>query len=103
MISDVLSSVNKAPIDLTVMDYRQMFDAEEVFISLNALYEAGVQDDLFALINESNKETVICVKTPNGTTKSGIITNKIMQGDVLGPLVSSNMVDKNIGEVAMKT
>ena len=26
-----------------------------------------------------------------------------MQGDVLGPLVSSNMVDKNIGKVAIET
>ena len=82
IISDVLSSVNKAPIDLTVMDYRQLFDAEEVFISLNALYEAGVEDDILALINESNKETVVSVKTPNEITKSETIRNKIMQGDV---------------------
>ena len=103
IISDVLSSVNKAPIDLTVMDYRQMFDAEDVFISLNALYEAGVKDDILALIYESNRETVVSVKTPNGITKSGIIRNKIMQGDVLGPLVSSNMVDKHVGKVAIET
>ena len=31
IISDVLSSVKKEPIDVTVMDYRQIFDAEEVF------------------------------------------------------------------------
>ena len=55
IISDVLSSVKKAPVDLTVMDYRQMFDAEEVFIGLKALYEAGVQDDIFALINKSDR------------------------------------------------
>ena len=103
IINDVLSSVKKAPIDLTVMDYRQMFDAEEVFISLNALYEAGVQDDVFALINESNRENVVCVKTPNGLTKRGIISEKIMQGDVLGSLLSSNRVDKHIGKMAMET
>ena len=103
IISDVLSSVKKAPVDLTVMDYRQMFDAEEVFVSLNALYEAGVQDEIFALINESNRENVVSVKTPNGVTKCGVISEKIMQGDVLGPLVSSNMVDKHVGKMAMKT
>ena len=32
------------------MDYRQMFDAEEVPTTLNAFYEAGVKDDIFALI-----------------------------------------------------
>ena len=50
IISDVLSSVKKPSIDLCAMDYRQMFDSEEVKIYLNALYEAGVHDDLFAMI-----------------------------------------------------
>ena len=45
IISDVLSSVKKPPIDLCVMDYRQMFDMEELKICLNALYEAGVKND----------------------------------------------------------
>ena len=54
IISDVLSSVKKPPIDLCVMDYRKMFDSEEGHICLNALYEAGVQDDIFALISEAN-------------------------------------------------
>ena len=85
------------------MDYRQMFDMEELKICLNALYEAGVKNDLFALIYEANKHNVISVKTPSGTTKQGIIYNKIMQGDVLGPLLSSNMVDKYIGKEAFKT
>ena len=72
------------------MDYRQMFDSEEGHICLNALYEAGVQDDIFALISEANGNNVISVKTPNGVTTRGNISNKIMQGDVLGPLLSSN-------------
>ena len=102
VISDVLSSAKKPPIDLNVMDYKQMFDAEDLHINLNALFEAGIQDDILALIYEANKENVISVKTPNGTTHTGTIHNKIMQGDVLGPLLSSNMVDKNIGEVAIR-
>ena len=101
IISDVLSSVKKPPIDLCVMDYSQMF--EEGYICLNALYEAGVQDDIFALISEANGNNVISVKTPNGVTTRGTISNKIMQGDVLGPLVSSNMVDKFIGKAALET
>ena len=103
IISDVLSSVKKPPIDLNVMDYQQMFDAEEVQISLNALYEAGIQDNIFALIYEANRENVISVKTPSGITNKGNIHNKIMQGDVLGPLLSSNIVDKHIGANALNT
>ena len=36
-------------------------------------------------------------------TERKTIYNKIMQGDVLGPLVSSNMVDKHIGKVAIES
>ena len=42
IISDVLSSKKKVPIDLNIMDYKQMFDSEEAPICLNALYDAGV-------------------------------------------------------------
>ena len=97
VISDVLSTVKKSPIDLSIMDYRQIFDCEDAEICLDALYKAGVQNDIFALITEANRENVISVKTPNGRTEKEYIKKKIMQGDVLGPLVSSNMVDSYIG------
>ena len=51
IISDVMSSKNEEPIDLNVMDIKQMFDAEELSQVLNAFYEAGVNDDLFSIIN----------------------------------------------------
>ena len=43
------------------------------------------------------------VKTPSGNTERQVIYNKIMQGDVLAPLVSSNMVDRHIGRKALET
>ena len=100
IISDVLSTKKKQPIDLSILDFRQMFDAEDLSICLNSLYEAGIKDDTLALIYEANKKNVIYVKTPNGLTKNASICEKIMQGDVMSPLLSSNMVDKNIGKVA---
>ena len=103
IVSDVLSSVRKPPIDLTVMDFKQMFDSEEVQICLNALYEAGIEDDTFSLIYEANHVNHVAVKTAQGLTERRQIFDKIMQGDVLGPLVSSNMVDKHIGKVALET
>ena len=103
VISDVLSTVKKSPIDLSIMDYRQMFDCEDAEICLDALYEAGVQNHIFAVITEANRENLISVKTPNGRTEKDFIRNKIMQGDVLGPLVSSNMVDRHIGRMAIAT
>ena len=68
IMSDVLSSKKKSPIDLNIMDYKQMFDSEESPICLNALYDAGVKDDLFALICETNTSATFVIKTPNGLT-----------------------------------
>ena len=88
IMSDVLSSKKKKSIDLNVMDFSHMFDAEDVSICLNSLYEAGVKDDTLVMIYEANKTNVISVKTPNGITDKRTIHEKIMQGDVLSPLVT---------------
>ena len=63
---------------------------------------SGIKDDLFYLICEANETASFAIKTPNGMTEKANIHNKIMQCDVLSPLVSSNMVDQNIGKVAIK-
>ena len=103
ILSDVMSSVNKEPIDLSIMDFRQMFDSEKLSTCLNAMFDAEIQDDMLALIHQANKTTFFAVKTPNGMTEKTKIYNKILQGDVLAPLLSSNMVDKYIGLPAMNS
>ena len=75
----------KEPIDLSIMDFKQMFDSEEVSTCLNALYDAQIQDDMLSLIYEANKTTYFAVKTPNGVTEKTRVQNKILQGDVLAP------------------
>ena len=75
-------------------------DAKELSICLNSLYEAGIKHDTFALIYEAHKNNVIYVKTPNGPECANIC-EKIMQGDVMSPLLSSIMVDTNIVKVAL--
>ena len=58
---------------------------------------------MLALVNEANKSVKFAVKTPNGMTETSSMHNKIMQGDVLSPLVSSNMLDVNITKHAIRT
>ena len=103
IVSDVTSSNKKIPINLSIMDFKQMFDAEELPIVLNAFYESGVKDDMFSLLHEANKSVTFAVKTPLGLTENRSIRNKIMQGDVMSPLLSSNMVDHHIGKAAVAT
>ena len=59
-----------------------MFDTEEVPICFNAIYDAGVQNDIFAVICEANKTATFAIKTPSGLTEKTTIQNKVMQGDV---------------------
>ena len=65
IIHDVLSSKTKEPIDIMVLDYKQMFDSECLFECMNDLYEAGVNDNMFALLYEANRENYVAVMTPN--------------------------------------
>ena len=79
-----------------------MFYSEQLETVLNAYYEAGIIDDMLALVYEANKTVTFAVKTPNGLTEEKTISDKIMQGDVLSPLLSSNMVDSNISKKALQ-
>ena len=93
VLHDVLSSSSKEPIDIMVLDFKQMFDSECLYECLNDVYEAGVVDDYFPLLYEANRETYVAVQTPNGLTKRETIKEIVMQGDVLAPLISSLQVD----------
>ena len=70
-----------------------MFDSECLFECMNDVYEAGVKDDIFALISEANKKSLVAVKTPHGLSRRETFEEIVMQGDVLAPLVSSLQVD----------
>ena len=57
------------------------------------LFEAGVDDDKFALLYEANRENYVAVQTPNGLSRRDTFKKIVMQGDVLAPLISSLQVD----------
>ena len=62
IMSDVMSSVKKKPRNLNVMDFKQMFDAEELALCLNVFFDANVTYDKLALIYEANKTSIFTVK-----------------------------------------
>ena len=93
IISDVLSSKSKKPIDIQVYDYKQCFDSLWLKECLNDLYAAGVQDDKFALLYNVNSNVKVAVRTPVGKTQRESISNVITQGDVIGPMFCSKQVD----------
>ena len=66
IISDVMKTKKNEPIDLNIMDFKQMFDSEDLPTVLNSFYEAGVQNDILALINEANNVLNLSVAMVHG-------------------------------------
>ena len=93
ILHDVLSNKSNSPMDIMVLDYKQMFDSECLFQCMNDLYETGVDDDFFSLLYEANRENLVAVKTPHGISERTTINEIVMQGDELAPLISSLQVD----------
>ena len=93
VITDVLSTKRKLPIDIQVLDYKQCFDSLWLNECLNDMYDSGVKDDKLALLYNVNTHVKMAVKTPVGKTKRGDLYNVITQGDVFGPILCSNQVD----------
>ena len=93
VIHDVLHKKPNKPIDILVLDYKQIFDREYMYECMNDLYEAGVKDDIFALIHQSNRRSNVAVQTPHGLSKRDKYEDIVMQGDVLAPLISRLQVD----------
>ena len=93
IITDVLSSKKKRPIDVQIFDYRQCFDSLWLEECLNDLYDSGVKNDNLALLYNVNKHVKVAVKTPVGKTTRKSIFSAITQGDVFSPILCSNLVD----------
>ena len=93
IIHDQVSSVKKIPVVIQQYDYRQMFDGMDNSEACGDLFDYGVNDDHLALIHEANKEVVINVKTPYGTSENYKLTQRIMQGDTWASAMASTQVD----------
>ena len=96
------SSVRK-PLDIQIYDVKKCFDKLEFHNTANDLFRAGIQNDKFVLVSNSNKVCNVSVKLPWGKLSKGLIFNDIeMQGTVLAPLKCSLSIDR-IGKEALET
>ena len=84
----------KENIDIEIFDVKKCFDKMWSSETANDIYEAGVKDDNFVLIANSNKSCQIAVKTPWGSLTPRVEFKNIeMQGGVLTPLKCSVQMD----------
>ena len=92
IINEAVQSKTKN-IDINVMDYRQCFDALSVDVSINDLYDIGVQSDHLKLISVCDSASNIAIKTPVGITRRVDIQKIVAQGEVMSPLKCTVSVD----------
>ena len=85
---------NKKEIDIEIMDIAKCFDKMWFEETSNDIFRAGVNDDKFVLLANSNLKSQVAVKTPWGSTTERITLEKLeMQGTVPAPLKASVQLD----------
>ena len=101
VLNEAINGPNKKALDIQIFDVQKCFDKLEYVDTMNCLFTAGVQNDKFILIANSNKECKVSVKMPwRSKSRSTTINNVEMQGTVLAPLKCSISIDR-IGKEAL--
>ena len=101
VVNSILHKAKKigANNDIGIFDVKKCFDKMWSSETANDFYQAGVRDDNFVLIANSNQSCLISVKTPWGSlTPRTELRNIEMQGGVLTPLKCSVQMDTLGGE-----
>ena len=94
IVSDILSTKKKKPVDIQIYDYKQCFDGLWLEECLNDIYSGGLKDDKLNLLHNANSLVNIVVKTPVGKTDQTSIKDVVIQGDVFAPLLCSKQIDR---------
>ena len=101
-MNEVINSKESEDIDLEIYDVAKCFDKLEYFNTANDLFKAGVKDDKFVVVANSNRECEVSIKTPWGTkTDRKTFKNIEMQGTVLAGLKCAISID-TIGKEALE-
>ena len=94
VINDVINNKNTKEVDIEIYDVAKCFDKLEYHNTANDFFKAGVQDDKFVVVANSNKKCDVAIKTPWGSkTKRTTFENLEMQGTVLAGLKCSISID----------
>ena len=96
MIYGIINDVKNgaaAAIDIQGYDINKCFDEMGFEETHNDLWDAGVQNDKFAMIAKLDEHAKVVIKTPLGTTEKFELNNIVMQGTVFGPIKCSVQMD----------
>jgi hypothetical protein len=96
VINAVINDVTKRKkdFDIEIMDIAKCFDKMWYAETANDIFNAGVTDDKFVILANSNAKCKVAVKTPWGSTTDRVVLENIeMQGTVPAPLKASVQLD----------
>jgi hypothetical protein len=93
-ITNSVVNGKQAPIQVQVVDVIKCFDKLWLQDCINALYEAGINNDQLNLLYIENKNAQIAVKV-NGKLSSRInVSDVVMQGSIWGSLKCTSSMDR---------
>ena len=102
IMNDVMYNKDTKDIDLEIYNVAKCFDKLEYINTANDFFKAGVQNDKYIIVENSNKECNVASKTPWGDKTERFTLNNIeMQGTVLAGLKCAISID-NIGKEALE-
>ena len=94
IFNDIKQNKNIHGIDCQIYDISKCFDKMWYAETANDLYKAGLTNDKFILVANSNKEAQVAVKTPWGSLTNRVKIQEIeMQGTVLSNIKCSVQID----------
>ena len=97
VLNAILNSIRKAsnePHDIQVYDVEQCFDAMWLEECINALYEAGLQNDKLNLLFLTNSSTEVAIQISTGITDRATIMKIVMKGTVWAHMFCVVLLDK---------
>ena len=97
VINAILNSITKQNADahdLQIYDVDKCFDSMWLHECVNALFEAGLNNDKLPLLFMSNSTAQVAIKTATGITDRISILKIVMQGTVWGSLFCVALMDK---------
>ena len=102
IINNVVNNKNTNDVDIQIYDVAKCFDKLEFTNTAIYFYKAGVIDDKFITITNSNKHCEVSIKTPwGGKTPKIFLSDTEMQGTVLAGLKCSVSID-TLGKEALQ-
>ena len=93
ILNDVKNTKDRK-IDIQIVDVKKCFDKMSYKETANDLFNAGVRNDHFVLMANSNKKCKVAIRTPWGSLTDRVELTEIeMQGTVPAPLKCSIQID----------